>query len=158
MMKRLLIGCFLFGCTSVFSQVKCYKGDFLGSTELRYRIENNQLYLQTATFREVEYYFVNGSVIFFGRLGDLQNPVYTICNNEIYKGNSTMSTDLLYTIYNNGIYLGRSTVSSDCLFSFKDGKIYRGNSDSSFDLLMTCDKSTLTNNELYLLMAAILPY
>jgi len=153
----LLICCSLLGIVA-FSQVKCYKGDFQGSTELRYRIENNQLYLETATFREVEYFFINGSTIYFGRLGDTQHPVYTIRDNAVYKGNSQMSTDLLYTIYENGIYLGRSTISSDCLFSFKDGKIYRGKSDSPFDLLMSCDKTTLTNAEFYLLIAAILPY
>jgi hypothetical protein len=157
-MKALLVICSVLLCSWSFSQVKCYKGDFQGLTDLRYRIENNQLYLQTATFREVEYFFISGSTIYFGRLGDLQHPVYTIHDNAVYKGNSTMSTDLLYTIYESGIYVGRSTISSDCLFSIRDGKIYRGNSDSSFDLLLSCDKTVLTNPELYLLISAILPY
>lgn len=155
---RVLTVIFCFLSSTAFSQVKCYKGDFQGSTDLRYRIENNQLYLQTATFREVEFCFINGSTIYFGRSGDMQHPVYTIRENTIYKGNSTMSGDQLYTIYENGVYLGRSTISSDCLFSFKEGKIYRGKSDSPFDLLMTCDKSVLSNPELYLLLAAMLPY
>jgi hypothetical protein len=157
-MKRLLITCFLLFCLQAAAQVKCYKGDFQMSSDLRYRVANNQLYLQTGTFNETEYLFINGQVVFFGRLGDLQNPVYTFKDNVIYKGNSTMVSDQLYTIYDNGIYTGRSTISSDCLFTFRDGKIYRGRSESSFDVLLTCDKTNLSNAELYLLIAAILPY
>jgi hypothetical protein len=157
-MRNFLVVFSLCCFTAGFAQVKCYKGDFQGSSDLRYRIDNNQLYLQTATFREVEYLFINGPVVFFGRRGDLQNPVYTIQGTGIYRGNSTMATDLLYTIYENGIYLGRSTISSDCLFNIENGKIYHGKSNSSFDLLLSCDKTTLTNEELFLLIAAVLPY
>lgn len=157
-MRLLLVACFSLLFTGGFAQVKCYKGDFQMSSDMRYRIDNMQLYLQTATFREVEYLFISGPVVFFGRRGDLQNPVYTIQGNNIYKGNSTMATDLLYTIYDNGVYLGRSTISSDCLFNIENGKIYHGKSNSSFDLLLSCDKTTLTNEELYLLIAAMLPY
>jgi len=158
-MKLLLaLVCGLLFLVSGFSQVKCYKGDFQMSSDLRYRIENNQLYLQTATFREVEYFFLSGSTIYFGRKGDTQNPVYTISDNIIYKGNSTMSTDLLYTIYEDGIYIGRSTISSDCIFSISNGKVYKGKSDSTFDLLLSCDKTALSDDELHLLIAAILPY
>jgi len=128
------------------------------SSDMRYRIENNQLYLQTATFREVEYYFISGATIYFGRKGDLQNPVYTISENKIYKGNSTMSSDLLYTIYEDAIYIGRSTISSDCIFTLSNGKVYKGKSDSTFDLLLSCDKTALSTDEMYLLIAAILPY
>lgn len=157
-MKQLLIAGFLLVCLQTAAQVRCYKGDFQMSSDLRYRIANNQLYLQTGTFNETEYLFFSGSVVFFGRSGDLQNPVYTFKGDAIYKGNSTMATDQLYTIYDNGIYLGRSNVSSDCLFTIRDGKVYRGRSESSFDVLLTCDKTTLSSTEFYLLIAAILPY
>ena len=128
-------------------------------TDLRYRIDaNNQLFLQTSTFNEVEYYFLNGSVIYFGRRGDLSNPVYTFKDAIIYKGNSTMVSDQLFRISDNGIYPGNSTSSFDCLYTIEDGKVYRGTSKSSFDILLSCDKTELTEAELYLLIAAILPY
>ncbi len=145
--------------TTGFSQVKCYKGNVRMLSDLCYRIDaGGQLYRQTSTFREVEYLFVNGSVIYFGRKSDMMNPLYTIQDNKIYKGNSTMSTDLLYTLHENGIYAGTSTMSSDCLFTIKEGVVYKGDSDSVFDILLSCDKKDLTTNELMLLMAAILPY
>jgi|GEM_PF-1210847 len=140
------------------AQVKCYKGNFQMSSDLCYRIENNQLYRSTATFREVEYLFLAGNVVYLGRKGDLQSPLYTLQSEKIYKGSSTMSSDLLYTIYENGIYVGNSTISSDCLYSIQNGKIYRGKSESTFDLLLSCDKETLSGDELLLLMAAVLPY
>lgn len=157
-MRHLLIIVSLFLCLQSFAQLKCYTGDFPMLSNQRYRIANNQLYLQTGTFNDTEYLFLNGTVVFFGRLGDSENPVYTFKDNNIYKGNSTMSTDQLYTIYDNGVYLGRSNVSSDCLFTIRDGKVYRGRSESSFDVLLTCDKTTLSDAELFLLIAAILPY
>jgi len=127
-------------------------------SDLCYRIDNNQLYRQTATFQEVEYFFLSGRVIYFGRKGDQQHPLYTFLNDRIYKGNSTMSSDLLYTIYENGIYIGNSTISSDCLYSFREGVVYRGKSESVFDVLLSSDKKELSAEELMLLIAAVLPY
>lgn len=157
-MKYVFALLFVVVATTGFSQVKCYKGSFQMLSDLCYRIDNNQLYRQTATFREVEYLSVNGTVVYFGRKGDQQNPLYTIKDNKIYKGNSTMATDLLYTIYENGIYVGTSTVSSDCLYTVKEGVVYKGQSESTFDVLLSCDKKELTTAELMLLIAAILPY
>lgn len=158
-MKKLLSA--LLGLIAAFSlhaQVKCYKGDFQSLTDLRYRIENGQLYLQTSTFRETELYFIAGNVVYFGRKGDYQYPVYTFDNNKIYKGNSTMGTDLLFTLYENGIYPGSSTMYSDCLYTIRNGKVFRAKSETSFDILLSMDKATLSNEELFLLIAAILPY
>lgn len=158
-MKYFLTVCFAAFLLPAFSQVKCYKGNLQMMTDLRYRIDaNNQLYLQTSTFNEVEYLFLNGSVIYFGRRGDLTNPVYTIQDGAVYKGNSTMIGDRLFRIYENGIYPGDSNSSFDCLFTIEDGKVYRGTSKSTFDILLSCDKTELTDAELYLLIAAILPY
>jgi hypothetical protein len=158
-MKYLLTLCFAAFLLPAFSQVKCYTGNVQMMTDLRYRIDaNNQLYLQTSTFNEVEYYFLSGSVIYFGRRGDLSNPVYTIKDEIIYKGNSTMIGDQLFRISDNGIYPGNSTTSFDCLYTIEEGKVYRGTSKSSFDVLLSCDKTELTEAELYLLIAAILPY
>ena len=158
-MKFLLSFLVALFCSSIaFSQVKCYKGSFRMSSDLCYRIDNNQLYRSTGTFRDVEYLFVSGSVVYFGRKGDMQNPLYTFQKDKIYKGNSTMNSDLLYTIYDNGIYPGTSTVSSDCLYSVDKGMVYRGTSTSLFDILLSCDKETLSPEELLLLIAAVLPY
>lgn len=158
-MKQLLIFfLFLFTAGTVTAQLRCYKGDFQSVQDLRFRIDRGQLYLQTSTFREVEYLFAEGNVVYFGRKGDRMHPLYTLHDNQIFRGNSTMSTDLLYTIYEKGIYPGRSTVFSDCLFTVSDGKVFKGKSDASFDLLMSCDKAVLSNEEYLLLVAAILPY
>lgn len=158
-MKQVVVLFLLVIATTGYSQVKCYKGNVRMMSDLCYRIDaNGQLFRQTDTFREIEYLFVSGTVVYFGRKGDQMNPLYTIKDNKIYKGNSTMSTDLLYTIYENGIYVGTSTMSSDCLYTIKEGVIYKGQSDSVFDILLSCDKKELTTTELMLLMVVILPY
>jgi hypothetical protein len=69
-----------------------------------------------------------------------------------------MVGDQLFRISDNGIYPGNSTTSFDCLYTIEEGKVYRGTSKSSFDVLLSCDKTELTEAELYLLIAAILPY
>jgi hypothetical protein len=86
-MKYFLTLCFAAFLLPAFSQVKCYTGNVQMMTDLRYRIDaNNQLYLQTSTFNEVEYYFLSGPVIYFGRRGDLSNPVYTFKDDIIDDG------------------------------------------------------------------------
>lgn len=66
-------------------------------------------------------------------------PSILVAQTKVYKGSSSLNSDVLFTIKEGKIYKGTSTTTSNILFTVKDNKVYKGHTEILSCVVMNYD-------------------